>query len=390
MTPNRPKVAILQPRLTGYQLGLFDGLRSECDKRGIALHLIHGQPSPVEALKKDTGSLDWADQVSNRWLTVRGIDLLWQPFPARHRDYDLVILVQENRILSNYPFLLARPFRKAQVAFWGHGRNFQSREPESVRERWKSWLLTKVDWWFAYTRITCDVLASGGFPEDRITCLNNAIDNDAFLGDLDRVTPQLTAGVRAESGLAEGAPLGLYCGSLYPDKRLELLVDVAERIHEEVPAFRLVVVGDGPSRADLERRLAGKGWARCVGVKRGLEKAAYFKLASAILSPGAVGLHVLDAFCAGVPMFTTRNARHGPEIAYLEHGRNGFVLDDDAGEFARSVLALLQDGRSRAEAAAAGRAAARTYTLRNMIANFAGGIEACLASRARRGLSRFL
>jgi glycosyltransferase involved in cell wall biosynthesis len=386
MTPRKPKVAILQPRLVRYRLGLFEGLRAECDKRGIALHLVHGQPSPREALKEDTGVLDWAHQMRNRWVTIRGVDLLWQPFPAQHRDYDLIVVVQENRILSNYPILLGRHFRKAKVAYWGHGRNFQSTVPRGLRERWRSWLTTKVDWWFAYNRITCEILTSRGFPGHRVTCLNNAIDNVEFIADLARVTPEVMAGVRAEIGLAEGAPLGLYCGSLYPEKRLDLLVEIAERVHEQMPEFRLVVIGDGPSRAGLLRRLAGKSWARCVGAKTGLEKATYFNLASAILSPGMVGLHVLDAFCAGVPLFTTRNAPHSPEIAYLEHGENGFVLDDDARIFAGAVLGLLRDRRRCAEVVAAGRSAAQVYTLKNMIANFAGGIEACLASEPRRGL----
>ncbi len=384
----RPRVTVLQHRLLHYRVGLFEALRAECERRGIELRLVHGQPSPRERLKRDTGTVAWADQVANRWVSVLGRDVLWQPFPRALRDSDLVVIMQENRILSNYPILLQRALAGNRVAYWGHGRNFQSGAPGGLRERWKRFWLTKVDWWFAYTELTRRILAEGGFPADRITCLNNAIDNERFLADLAGASDASQAAVADEAGLAPGAPLGLYCGSLYPDKRLDLLAEAAERIHAVLPDFRLVVIGDGPSRGMLEARLAGRPWARCVGVKKGAEKAAYFRRATAILSPGAVGLHVLDAFCAGLPMFTTASARHGPEIAYLEHGVNGFVLADDATAYADAVIAILRDPARYAAVAAAARASAREYTLDNMVRNFVHGIEACLGLGAQASAER--
>jgi glycosyltransferase involved in cell wall biosynthesis len=77
-------------------------------------------------------------------------------------------------------------------------------------------------------------------------------------------------------------------------------------------------------------------------------------------------------------MFTTARARHGPEIAYLEHGVNGFVLADDATAYADAVIAILRDPARYAAVAAAARASAREYTLDNMVRNFVHGIEACL------------
>jgi L-malate glycosyltransferase len=373
---SRPTVTVLQHRLLHYRVGLFEQLHAECNRRGIELRLVHGQPSPQESLKNDTGTVAWADKVTNRWVSVLGRDLLWQPFPRRLRGSDLVVIMQENRILSNYVFLLKRLLAGTRVAYWGHGRNFQSHAPAGLRERWKRFWLTRVDWWFAYTNLTKEILVEHGFPENRITCLNNAIDTDRFVAELAGVSDASLAAVARESGLAPEAPLGLFCGSLYPDKRLDLLADAAERIHAAIPDFRLVVIGDGPSRPALERRLASCDWARCVGAKTGPEKAAYFRRATAILNPGLVGLHVLDAFCAGLPMFTTASARHGPEIEYLEDGRNSVVVGD-AG-FADAVIAVLRDPVRYAAIAAAARESARKYTLDIMVGRFVRGIEECL------------
>ena len=377
----RARVVITQHRLLHYRQTLFERLRVACAERGIELRLVHGQPSAAEALKQDAGQLHWADVMCNRFLRVRGVDLIWQPYPSALRNADLVVLIQENRILSNYPWLLRLGVRRGQrVAYWGHGRNLQSAAPEGLREKWKRWFVNRVDWWFAYTDGTRDLLQGDGFATARITVLDNAIDNEQFQRDLDTVTEPVRLACRARLGATPGAPVGLYCGSLYPDKRLDLMLDAADRVHAARPDFRLVIIGDGPSRMLLTEAAATRPWLHSVGVQRGADKAAWFRAADLYLSPGAVGLHVLDAFCAGIPMITTAGARHGPEVAYLVSGRNGLIVKDDAVSFADAVLRLLQDPAELAPLRQAAMQDAARYTLDNMVRNFVRGIEACLAT----------
>jgi glycosyltransferase involved in cell wall biosynthesis len=384
-TPSRC-VVIVQHRLLHYRQALFDRLRTACSQRGIELRLVHGQPSAAEALKKDVGDLPWADVMRNRFWRIGGVDLIWQPFPPALRGADLVVLIQESRILSNYPWLLRLGVRASQrVAYWGHGRNLQSAAPQGLRERWKRWFVNRVDWWFAYTESTRTILRANGFPAERISVLENAIDNDQFLADLATVSAEQLQSIRQQLSATAAAPVGLYCGSLYADKRLDLLLAAADIVQAQRPDFRLVVMGDGPSRSLLTDGAACRPWLHWVGVQRGVAKAAWFRAATLYLSPGAVGLHVLDAFCAGIPMITTEGARHGPEISYLESGRNGLVVKDDAEAYAQAVLALLDNpGRLKQVCAAAGEDA-RRYTLDNMVRRFVDGIEACLRSAPRRG-----
>lgn len=381
----RARVVITQHRLLHYRQAFFDRLRVAAAQRGIDVRLVVGQPSATEALKQDTGHLPWADLMHNRTLRLHGVDLIWQPFPRELRDADLVVLIQENRVLSNYPWLLRWRVRPGQkVAYWGHGRNLQSDAPQGLRERWKRWFVNRVDWWFAYTDATRALLRADGFADERITVLNNAIDNDQFARDLAAVgAPQLAACLERIDA-RPGSPVGLYCGSLYPDKRLDLLVAAADLVQARLPAFRLVVVGDGPSRSMVTDAAGTRPWLHWVGVQRGVDKAAWFRAAQVYLSPGAVGLHVLDAFCAGVPMITTEGARHGPEVSYLVSGENGYIVAADAGAYADVVLRLLGDPAELARIRSAAAADAQRYTLDAMVRRFVEGIEGCLAAPAKR------
>ena len=368
-------VTVIQHRLPHYRVAFFEELKKRCQDRGITLSLVHGQASATERLKKDEGYIPWADRVNNKFWRVGGKDILWQPFPQHLRDSDLLIVTQENRILSNYLLLLRGCLGKRRVAYWGHGVNFQSATPKGLREKWKQIWLTKVDWWFAYTDVTVQLLLKSGFPSDRITCLNNAMDTKGFHKDLDSVPQQVLDSIARDYELTNDSQIGLLCGSLYPDKKLGLLISAADLIHSEIPDFRLIVIGDGPSAKEIQEAFKGRSWAHWVGVKRGIEKAAYFKMAKVILNPGLIGLHILDAFCAGLPIFSTTNAKHSPEIAYLRNGKNGFLTNDTADDYADAVINLLKDPGAYQTTSQNALADSGQYSVEKMADNFVDGIS---------------
>jgi len=373
------KAVILQYRLLHYRIRLFELLRERCEQLGIELHVVHGQPTEREAPKRDTGQLAWADVVTNRYIDVGGKDVVWQPFPARHRDAALVVMMQENRLLSNYPLLLGPRGEHMRVAYWGHGRNFQSATPNGLRERWKRSLVGRVDWWFAYTEATRDILRADGYPDERITVLNNAIDNEQFERDLAAVSPEQKQSLLSEIGASTSdAVIGLFCGSLYPDKRLDYMIAAADLVHAALPDFHLIVIGDGPSADIIRAALPSRPWLRWLGALTGRDKAKWFAVADLVMNPGAVGLHILDAFCSGAPMVTARDSRHGPELSYLENGVNGLVVDGDARAYADAVTRLLSDGARLDALKRSARADALRYSLGNMVEHFASGIERCI------------
>ncbi len=362
------KVVVLQHRLLHYRTALFDELRAACTRRGIELHLVHGQATRRERAKKDEGCLPWATKVTNRVWEVGARDFVWQPFPRDLHDADLVVIMQESRLLSNYPLLLNRFFNGPRIAFWGHGANLQSARPDGWREKWKRVMLTRVDWWFAYTESTVDIVRAAGFPPQDITKLDNAIDTRGFRRDLAGITDADLATARRALGVDASAPVGIYCGSLYPDKRLDFLVEAGDRIHAQVPAFHCVVIGDGPSMPRLLEATTLHPWLHVLGARHGPDKALYLRMASFMLNPGAVGLHIVDAFCGGLVLLTTETARHGPEIAYLRHGENSFMTRDSAEEYAATVVSLCHDPARFNRVKAAALADAERYTLGNMVA----------------------
>lgn len=380
MTQSR-HIVCFQQRLTHYRESFFQQTRDRLAERGIRFDLVHGRPDADALKKNDRGSLPWAHEVNELTIPLGASKAVWVPMAQGLPTPDLVVVTQENKLIANYAWLFRRKFDGPKVAFWGHGRNFQADAPAGLKEKWKQLLVGQVDWWFAYTQITRDILLSDVYPDERITVLDNAIDNEAFQRDLAAVTEDDLRALRklvAVDDSENDLSLGLFCGSLYPDKRIDFMIAAVDQIKQRIPGFALVVIGDGPSAAEVKTAAKSRPWLVPVGVKKGREKAAWFKLARVVLNPGLVGLHIVDSFCAGVPMVTTVDAKHSPEIAYLESGVNGLIVSGGAAEYGDAVVQLLNDSSRLTAMKDASLKSASRYTLENMVRNFCDGIERCL------------
>src|SRR5581483_4554940 len=64
---------------------------------------------------------------------------------------------------------------------------------------------------------------------------------------------------------------------------------------------------------------------------------------SLLLNPGALGLVMLDSFVFGTPLVTCDITSHGPELAYLQPGRDGVLTANDEAACADKVVRLLRD-----------------------------------------------
>lgn len=377
------RAVFLTAVLTHYRVPFHERARELMGRAGIRYELIFGQPKRDEAAKADTTSLPWATRIENRYFPLGR--LTWQPALRHIRGADLVILGQENRLLLNYILQLTPRRLRPAIALFGHGRNFQARNRNSLAELWKRHWMSRCEWWFGYTEETRRHLGAHGFPSDRITVLNNVIDTASLREQLRCVTPERMALRRQELGL-RGANVGIFIGSLYKDKRIDFLVEAADRIRLEVPDFELVIVGAGPVETDLCALAADRPWLKLAGPRLGAEKAEILRLAKLFLIPGAVGLAVLDAAAAGLPLVTTDYPFHGPEFCYLSNGVTGLSVAEwrSVQAYADAVAHLLRAEDARTAMADAARRLGAAYTIDAMAESLVEGVTSCLARESGR------
>ncbi len=374
-------VAYVYPYSFQYRAPFNERVREILAARGIDYDVIYSSDPRLAHPKGDLVSLPWATDVKCSLWKLGPLQLRYQHAFRTGLSRDLVILQQENSLLVNYALQLAASMRGCRTAFFGHARNFQATNPNSASERFKRFWLGKVDWWFAYTQRSADIVAAAGFPRQKITVFNNAIDTAAMAAEVASLTTAEQEAKRTE--LFGGSKnVGVYVGALYPLKRIGFLLDAAERVREAVPDFHLLVIGGGEDAPLAEAAARKHDWVRYVGPKFGREKTLLTSLGKVLLMPGAAGLAVLDSFVYGAPMVTTDFALHGPEIDYLVDGENGVVVKDanDAAAYAAAVIRVLQEDAFRDRLKAGGATALGTYSIEHMATRFADGVVNALAA----------
>lgn len=371
----RPKVVIVERQLLQYRLEFYENLRHILDQQGIDLQLLIGMGTAAEAQKKNEISLSWSKHIPTYYLF--GSSLCWQPFGEYAKDADLVIVMHENKILYNLWLMsFGRPKR---LAFWGHGRNMQSDKPNGFKERFKRWTINKVDWWFAYTKSSADLVEQAGFPSQCTTVVENAVDTEKLARLCASVSTLDVQLKRSELGLGNG-PVALYLGSLYKEKRLDFLLDAAVKIRQRVPDFQLLIAGAGPEQMQIEIAAQQYSWIHYLGPVQGKQKALALVLADVILNPGLVGLGILDGFASGTPMFTTDCGLHSPEISYLASGQNGVMTENNVDAYVDAVCQALQHPDTLSVLRKGALSSAPRYTIGNMVNLYQQGIRACLST----------
>ncbi len=177
-----------------------------------------------------------------------------------------------------------------------------------------------------------------------------------------------------------GGTVAIFVGSLYNEKGISFLLDAAHAIRHRINDFELVVVGAGPDQGFVQRAASEYAWIHYHGPRFGWEKVQLFSLARVMLLPGLAGLGVLDSFALEVPLVTIDLEGHGPEIEYLENGKNGIKLaaGTNPDEYAEAVASLMTDEARLRQLRAGCRAAADVYTLEAMVQRFADGVLGAL------------
>jgi len=261
-------------------------------------------------------------EVSDR-LTLRGLGR-W----AAARGVPSVVISHERLDRLLHQFLLPGPAAR-RVADWANRRMAAS-----------------------YDTVVCTT----GFAREEFDRIGSRNVVEVPLGvDLATFAPwHRDAALRAE--LARGAEAMLvHCGRLSPEKHVERSVDTVAELHESGQRVRLVIAGDGPSRAALQRRAAGLPVTFLGFVPRRGDVATLLATSDVSLAPGpheTFGLAALEALASGTPVVVSRSSA----LSEIVRPSCGAAVADHAPAFADAVSRLLDAPEEPRRAAARARA----------------------------------
>ncbi|MGE3163423.1 MAG: glycosyltransferase family 4 protein [Planctomycetota bacterium] len=257
-----------------------------------------------------------------------------------HLDNDFRIARQAIRRLRGHRPLLVRTVYET--------------DPEAIDARWVE-SLAEAQAVLAFSKRVQSRLLELGLPADRLHSLDPAID-------LDRFSPHRPlADLRSEFGFRPDDFLVGIVARVQPQRRFDLLLDLAEQVSATCPRFRLLILGRGSQLETVAREPARQRGLldRVVffpGFFEGDRYVAALRMLDVklFLVPGTDGTAraVREALAMGLPVICTAR---GMLTELVRHGETGLVCEETPQAFAAAVCELERDPQRRSAMASCAR-----------------------------------
>ncbi len=225
-------------------------------------------------------------------------------------------------------------------------------------------LSTPVRGAFVYTRLADKIITTGasirsalvrrGVREGKIVSIPTGVDLSAY-----RASAPAREQLRCEWGLADKTVLIGNVAVLRSWKGHDDFLEAAKRVHAQYPNTQFVIVGDGPQRQRLEKRVHDEALGdtvRFAGYRDDVSKilcALDIFLFTSYANEG-VPQAVTQAMATGVPVVATRV---GSVEDVIEDGKTGLLAQPrNVEDISQKVLALLKDPQLAQRLAQAGQA----------------------------------
>ncbi|HYE34982.1 glycosyltransferase [Methylocaldum sp.] len=218
------------------------------------------------------------------------------------------------------------------------------------------WVDTRIKFPLFETIVTIsegirEVLIEAGVPTGQVVCVPSAVDTE-------RYHPECDAGwFRSEFGLAENQIAIGMIAQLIARKGHEVLFDALAMVLAHHPKTRVLLFGQGPMEAELQKSVRARGLEDSVtfaGYRT--DMARVMPCLDLVVHPAwmeGLGVSLLEAAACGVPIVATR-AGGIPEV--VKDGVNGRLIEPgDSTALASAIKDLLDDPTRRREQGQAGR-----------------------------------
>jgi glycosyltransferase involved in cell wall biosynthesis len=316
------RLALQQRVLPSYRVPFFDLLAEQCTG---GMSLFAGAARPEEMIVSGRTRVANFHEAKNIHLFRGMFYLCYQQGMIRwleEYEPDALIVEANPRYLSTPSAVRWMRERGRKVIGWGLG----SPHTGGIRKNRRLAFISQFDGMISYSQRGADEYAALGFPHEKIFVAHNSVaDVPEKVWD-DRPLTKAHASI-------------LFVGRLQARKRVDLLLRACAEM-EVKP--RLMIVGDGPERSDLQS-LAKEIYpaAEFIGAKHGDELKPYFEAADLFVLPGTGGLAVQEAMSYGLPVIVAKG--DGTQDDLVRPGNGWQIPPEDYAALVSTMKTALAD-----------------------------------------------
>jgi glycosyltransferase involved in cell wall biosynthesis len=340
------RLAIFQPALPKYRLPVFQELNR---RPGIRFKLFYSADEPVKNV--EPSGFD-AEPISSRVL-LSSPRLMWRQKQldiAEGSDFDVMMAGWNTRYISMIAAVRIANRRGLPSILWGHG---YSKKENPAKRGFRDWVGNQATAVLFYGSRARNDFVRRHDCEDRAFVAPNSLDQSEATRCREQLLadPARLAAFKKQHNLEHGPTL-FFVSRLIHENRTDMLLDAAARLTGDFPRLRVVIVGDGPVRAELEQQAFRLNIADRVtftgAIYQESELAPWFVSSDLFAYPRNIGLSLQHAMGYALPVVTTDDqASWAPEVEALKPWMNGMFYRDGSVEDLTDVIRLILSDKER-------------------------------------------
>ncbi|MFZ5940854.1 MAG: glycosyltransferase family 4 protein [Bacteroidota bacterium] len=373
------KIVLITPILQHYRLTFYEKLSKA--REDYDLHVLYGYKKVDDGRPSYMGETRFKSQGFREYkYRIMPFDVVynWGMFTEVKRiDPDIVIMQGIAGDLTNRRINAWAKRNKKKIIIWACA--WEPGRAGGLLLRFKNALVrtffSKASYFLTYSTTASRYVERMKITPSIIETCYNGIEIDDMVKESDQVYAK-AAELRQKYSL-DGHVTFLYVGGLIKEKKINFLVDIYASLKKEHPGIKLIIIGDGPMRKELEDQMAllQDDSIHYLGrIVDGVDP--YFAAADCFVLPGIGGLALNQA------MFWKKtcivSAADGTEDDLVIEGYSGYrFTDNDPGSLRsameRRILETPEKVKEMSENAH--RIIVEKSNVNNMVHHFVNGIE---------------
>lgn len=283
-----------------------------------------------------------------RWKVIRNFwigQILIQPYLLLlpfQRKWDCVIFLGNAYYLTTWISAALCRLTGKRVLMWTHGYRSEETGWTAI---FKNRFFRLAHGLILYGQRGKAALMKQGFSQDRLYVAYNSLQHDQHVQLREKYMDVQSV---SEEFFDNRHPVLVWAGRFAEGKNLPVLLNAAKALLDSGHPVNLLLIGEGPLKADLERFSRELGIADHVKIPGAIyeegELARILMGSDLAVSPGPVGIFAIHAQTFGLPVITCDDwNRQGPEAESIQEGVTGsFFTAGDPSALALEVVHWLE------------------------------------------------
>jgi len=323
------KIILITPILQHYRISFYEKLSNAFSEKGLVV--FHGVKKKEDGRPSYLGKTEFQNKGFQESKLKIPLEIVynWKMYSeVKKTNPDIIIIQGITGNLSYRRIISWAKKNKKKIIIWSCG--WEPGRAKGLLLRVKNMFVAsfynRADYFLTYSDYATKYVVSMGIDKSIIKTCYNGIEIDNLLHESPNIIIKSKV-IRSQYNL-EGQTSFLFVGGLIPEKKIYLLIDSFVYLRKKYDKIKLIIIGDGPLRSQVQEKLKIIYDLNIIYLGRIVDGVdPYFAASDCFVLPGVGGLALNQAMFWGKTCIVSK--ADGTEDDLVVEGVTGYRFKEN-------------------------------------------------------------